>query len=166
MRCKGTKRWKYKTQAIKEAISLLSRAVGKHRHDMVFVPVPSSKAVGHAECDPRMSRIGKAVAQNAGGSFAELVSSSTSFPASHEAEFNEVERTSLDELVNAYEVNDTTHIDKSAKFIVFDDVITTGRHFKAMQKVLSNRFPKNEIRGLFIARSIPFSEAPDFSDLC
>ena len=37
----------------------------------------------------------------------------------------------------------------------FDDVLTTGAHFKAVQALLQSQFPQTEIVGLFIARRVP-----------
>jgi hypothetical protein len=44
---------------------------------------------------------------------------------------------------------------------VFDDVLTVGRHYRAMHTVLSQRFPGVPITGIFIARTIhpnPFED--------
>ena len=39
------------------------------------------------------------------------------------------------------------------KIIIFDDVLTKGSHFKAMQKILNLQYPQIPIVGLFIALS-------------
>jgi len=41
---------------------------------------------------------------------------------------------------------------------VVDDVITTGAHFKAAQRILSENFPGVKIYGLFLARRVPGTE--------
>ncbi|MEX1366594.1 MAG: hypothetical protein AB1Z98_25945 [Nannocystaceae bacterium] len=38
--------------------------------------------------------------------------------------------------------------------VVFDDVLTTGSHFKAMQQVLTTAFPGVDVLGLFVARRV------------
>jgi hypothetical protein len=38
---------------------------------------------------------------------------------------------------------------------VFDDVLTTGAHFKAVQVWLQNEFPGVPLAGLFLARRAP-----------
>jgi len=37
---------------------------------------------------------------------------------------------------------------------ILDDVLTAGTHFRAMQTVLSDRFPGVPIIGLFVARRV------------
>ena len=41
-----------------------------------------------------------------------------------------------------------------SRIILFDDVLTTGSHFKAMQLVLSGRFSGVPIMGVFLARRL------------
>ncbi|QXP89654.1 hypothetical protein [Methylococcus capsulatus] len=38
---------------------------------------------------------------------------------------------------------------------LFDDVLTTGAHFKATQSMLQETFPGVRVIGLFIARRVP-----------
>ena len=45
---------------------------------------------------------------------------------------------------------------------LFDDVLTTGAHFRAASAVLKQSFPGVRIVGLFIARRVP--EAADIED--
>jgi predicted amidophosphoribosyltransferase len=42
---------------------------------------------------------------------------------------------------------------------IVDDVLTTGAHFKAMKRILMERFPEARIVGLFLARRVPNTEA-------
>jgi predicted amidophosphoribosyltransferase len=45
---------------------------------------------------------------------------------------------------------------------LFDDVLTTGAHFRAAHSVLKRAFPNARIIGLFIARRVP--ESSDVED--
>jgi predicted amidophosphoribosyltransferase len=45
--------------------------------------------------------------------------------------------------------------------VLFDDILTTGCHFKAMELVLKERFPDVEILGLFLARAVRPPEEND-----
>jgi predicted amidophosphoribosyltransferase len=45
---------------------------------------------------------------------------------------------------------------------LFDDVLTTGAHFRAASAVLKRSFPGVRIIGFFIARRVP--EAADFAE--
>jgi hypothetical protein len=47
-------------------------------------------------------------------------------------------------------------------FGLFDDVLTTGAHYRAAAAVLQRAFPEVRIIGLFIARRVP--EAVDIED--
>jgi hypothetical protein len=58
------------------------------------------------------------------------------------------------ELARLYRVNEALSTPTPARIIVFDDVLTSGAHFKAMQSVLSERFPGAQILGLFVARTV------------
>jgi predicted amidophosphoribosyltransferase len=49
---------------------------------------------------------------------------------------------------------------------VIDDVLTTGAHFKAAQRVLLGRFPQAHVFGVFVARRVPPpDEEVDWDDL-
>ena len=71
-----------------------------------------------------------------------------STPASHESEA----RLHAEELIANYRIDDALAAPPPRDIVVFDDVLTTGSHFKAMQHVLKERFPDIAVRGLFIAR--------------
>jgi hypothetical protein len=44
------------------------------------------------------------------------------------------------------------------KLVVFDDLLTTGCHFKAIAQILGERFPNKHVVGPFIARRAPDSD--------
>jgi predicted amidophosphoribosyltransferase len=44
---------------------------------------------------------------------------------------------------------------------IFDDVLTTGAHFKSVQSLLRDQFPQAQIIGLFIARRVPETADPE-----
>ena len=48
---------------------------------------------------------------------------------------------------------------------IFDDVLTTGAHFKAVQMLLRRQFPAARIIGFFIARRVPDTADPDEFDV-
>ena len=49
----------------------------------------------------------------------------------------------------------------SPSVAVVDDLLTTGAHFRAVATVLSARFPDIDVVGLFIARRVPETTAPE-----
>lgn len=44
---------------------------------------------------------------------------------------------------------------------VVDDLLTSGAHFRAAKRVLTRRFPGIEVVGLFLARRVPETTAPE-----
>jgi predicted amidophosphoribosyltransferase len=58
---------------------------------------------------------------------------------------------SIEELVHNMTINSNVTKPQPSAIAVFDDVITTGRHFKAVQRLLAGSFPATPIVGLFIA---------------
>lgn len=44
--------------------------------------------------------------------------------------------------------------------VVFDDLLTTGAHFKAMKSALMERFAAAKITGVFLARRVPETDDP------
>jgi hypothetical protein len=45
--------------------------------------------------------------------------------------------------------------------VIFDDVLTTGRHYKAVQLVLKAAYPDISSPGLFLARRLPKAPVGD-----
>lgn len=66
-----------------------------------------------------------------------------------------------DRLLENYKV-DTNCLNPMPKAVViFDDMLTTGGHFNAVQQLLELHYPKVPIEGIFIARRI-LPEPPPF----
>ncbi|MFZ2316099.1 MAG: hypothetical protein WAW86_10650 [Gammaproteobacteria bacterium] len=62
-------------------------------------------------------------------------------------------RMSVNELCNIYDI-DLSQIEPIPKNVfIFDDILTKGTHFKAVQKMLKTVWPNANMFGLFIARS-------------
>ncbi len=119
-----------------------------------FIPVPPSKAKGDADYDDRLLRVLKRMALGCDADIREAVTQRNSLIASHVGE----ERTSIQDLVENFALDHAMAVDpRNAIFVIFDDVLTTGRHFKAMQSVLTNAVPSAHTVGLFLARRAPGS---------
>lgn len=58
----------------------------------------------------------------------------------------------IDVLYNNY-IIDSSISDINDMIIIFDDIITTGAHYKAMHRILSESFPDKDIKGLFLVRT-------------
>jgi len=77
-----------------------------------------------------------------------LVRQTTSLPAAHQAEA----RPRIETLVGAYALDAASCEPAPQAIAILDDVLTTGRHFRAMARVLGARFPNARIVGLFVTR--------------
>jgi predicted amidophosphoribosyltransferase len=84
----------------------------------------------------------------------ELVLQQRSTAAAHESN----DRPRPRDLVALYDIDETKADPEPQRFVVFDDLLTTGSHFKAVAQVLGDRFPDKPIIGLFIARRAPGSD--------
>lgn len=72
----------------------------------------------------------------------------------HSHECTDGERVTVNELKAVYRINEALAEPAPAIIGIVDDVLTAGRHFRAMSDVLSARFPEAAITGLFIARRV------------
>jgi hypothetical protein len=90
----------------------------------------------------------------------ELVVQRTSTAAVHDQE----NRPTPDQIQANYAIDDTLRDPVPQLIGLFDDVLTTGAHYRAALAVLQKAFPGVRIIGLFIARRVP--EATDIEDFC
>jgi len=65
--------------------------------------------------------------------------------------------------ISLYEIDQLLTIPQPQVIGLFDDVLTTGAHFKAAQSLLNKAFPGVRVIGLFIARRVP--ETIDVEDI-
>ena len=81
----------------------------------------------------------------------ELVIQDITLKASHLSEQN---RTSLDELIEAYAIDENIVTPVPTAIGVGDDVLVAGNHFKAMKIVLNERFPEVPVFGFFVVHRV------------
>lgn len=159
----GRPEWRYKLQAIRQCAVLLRQIKKKwvETPGHVLVPVPPSKATTDPEYDDRMLQVLKSAhdENDWNADIREMVNQRQSMAASHESD----ERASIDELVQNYEIDQALAEPAPDTVVIVDDMLTTGRHFKAMQRVLETQFPGIQTIGVFISRRVPQS---DFEILC
>jgi predicted amidophosphoribosyltransferase len=115
-----------------------------------LVPIPGSKAPDHADFDDRMTGVAHAIGPNL--DVRALVRQTQSLRASHEV--GDGERVSVEELLAAYQIDESLVRPDPVTIGIMDDVLTAGTHYRAMQTVLSRRFPAATIFGLFVARRV------------
>jgi predicted amidophosphoribosyltransferase len=140
----------HKRKAIKTVVKALEKTVNPE--SITIIPTPPSKHKSHPEYDNRLSLVLKAWKNvNANVDYREIIIQNASLQASHENS----DRPSPNTLQEHYEITLSETKDLRETLVVFDDVITTGSHFKAMQAILRKQFPNHEIAGVFIARRVP-----------
>lgn len=146
----------YKNQAIEHCGALFRQTLSADwLKQGTLVPVPPSKALNHPEYDNRMERICRSIGANLDVRL--LVRQRASTTAAHE--LGQAPRPSVQDLLANYEIDETLAVPAPTAIAIFDDVLTAGTHFKAMQAILTGRFPRIPIFGIFIARRV-FPEVP------
>ncbi len=147
----GAKGQYYKDQAIGRCAAVLRQTLNSDwLAAATLVPVPPSKAADHPDHDRRMERICRAV--RPGLDVRLLVRQTASTVAAHEAGAGD--RPSVEDLLAIYEIDETLTQPAPATIGIFDDVLTAGTHYRAMETVLHSRFPGIPIFGFFIARRV------------
>ena len=158
----GTSEYGYKLQAIRTAGGNLAAAIKEGADRMVCVPVPPSKHRSDPEYDDRMVRVllefeRQSRKQGHDPLVLDLVEQKENIRASHASPGN---RPRPEELAHNYQIRHKEReilIKSGRKYIyVVDDLLTTGAHFKAMQKIiLAEKIPDLKVMGIFLARRIP-----------
>jgi hypothetical protein len=145
---RNTWEWPYKVGAIRTASRTLLRELpADWLSDSTFVPVPPSKARGHAEYDDRMLQVLLGLGDT---DVRELVIQTESMDATHVSD----QRHTINELVANYEIDEDQTEPEPTHIVIVDDMVTAGAHFRAMARVLGERFPAVPISGVFLARRI------------
>lgn len=143
--------WQYKIDAIKQVAGILRATFVRARnfHELTFVPIPPSKAVSDPEYDNRIiATLREAFPEESfHADIRELVTVKESLESHHSSAKRDPQR-----LIDNYCFNEDLAEPAPKNIVIFDDVLTSGSHFKAMKTVLSRRFPAARIYGLFISR--------------
>lgn len=141
--------WRWKLRAIADAATaLLNVLPANWMENSTFVPVPPSKLPDHPEYDDRMAQVLKRLP---GVDVRELVKQIESMESTHT---RGDDRYSIQELVDNYEIEEDETDPEPEHIVIVDDMVTAGAHFKAMARVLSERFPGVRISGVFLTRRV------------
>jgi predicted amidophosphoribosyltransferase len=147
-----TAQWPHKLKAVALAGITLRKGLNPEwLKTATLIPVPPSKARGHEAYDDRMLQVLRVMGRTVPLDIRELVLQRESTDADHEREY----RRTPQEIATNYELDEALVEPAPEAIGVCDDVLTKGSHFKAMQMVLSARFPGVPIVGIFIARRVP-----------
>lgn len=150
-------RFYWKGKAIRYAASALSQLLPDYlRSDTVtFVPIPPSKVTTDLEYDDRLVQILQAVRPGLADIRELVVLDGEGFDAKQKG-LRPADR------ARYYSVDESVADPEPDVIVLFDDVLTTGCHFKAIELVLTERFPRVTIAGLFLARTVrPSDDADD-----
>ena len=161
MHRKGLPEWKYKERAIDIIAAKLASSLelyGTWAQTVTWVPIPPSRAKGDPEYDDRLLQVLYKVSQTLQRhqkrqrplDIRGLIRQKKSTQPSHLSS----SRPSPDAIAANYFIDESLMAASiQCKVALFDDVITTGAHFKAAQSVLKQRVPDVVIGGIFIARA-------------
>jgi predicted amidophosphoribosyltransferase len=152
-------RRRYKEDAIREIAAGLRRAiVAESISQITFVPIPPSKLPGHPDYCDRMIRTLNVAFEGMASDVHPLLIQTSNAIADHESD----ERMSMGELLNIVKVDERQLIYPPRRMIVlFDDVLTSGKHFKACKQRITEKLPGWDIFGVFVARCVrpnPFDD--------
>lgn len=152
---RDTPQWGYKREALEQLARELQASVDPAwLRRATLVPMPPSKAPGHPEHDDRMLQLLQKLGP-APLDVRELLYQARSMDAAHASP----DRPQPDEVAASYRISETLSEPAPTQIGLFDDVLTTGAHFRAAQEVLRARFPGVPIHGIFLARTVRLDKA-------
>lgn len=155
----------YKERAVTAIASGLRKSMTQENAErMTWVPIPPSKVMGHPDYDDRLIRTLTAAFDGYNADVRPLLRQTDSTEADHLAG----DRLTPELLRDLLEV-DTAALNAQPLrkgIVLFDDVLTTGKHFKCCEHLLRDVVPTAvPIIGIFVARRIFPDPAVDFEDL-
>ena len=155
---RGQPEWRYKAEAILQVAAAFKVALGEGAlSGMTFVPIPPSKSKSDPLYDDRLTKMLNAIRPTPKPDIREIIVQQSSADAVHLSS----DRPTPEEFANGYKIDESLTMPEPGCIVIVDDVITTGAHFQAAKKVLSECLPAVQIIGLFIARRVPDSSELD-----
>lgn len=149
---KNKPEWKYKEMAINQIASLLKEHVFTPHHRVVnqatIVPIPPSKCKADILYDDRLNQVLNIALKGKNADVKDLLLAKESTESYHE---NSSPRNS-NIIKQNLEINIRESTNLKDTILLFDDMVTTGAHFKACKEIILDRFPEKILVGLFIAR--------------
>lgn len=156
---RATAQWRYKGKAIEEAAAAFRAALNNDWLDSAtLVPIPPSKSKNDPLYDDRVVRMVRGIRAQPALDVRELIFQRASTAAVHDQE----NRPTPEQIQANYAIDHAVRDPVPQVIGLFDDVLTTGAHFRAASVVLQQSFPGVKIVGFFIARRVP--EAAAFED--
>lgn len=147
-------RARYKEAAVADIAAGLRSAIARPSAEQItWLPIPPSKAQGHADYDDRLTRTLRMAFAGYNADIRQLLRQTASTEADHAAG----NRLDPEELYGLLQVDQTAIAARPIQgtIALFDDVLTTGKHFKCCERPLREVLPADvTIIGVFVARRI------------
>lgn len=150
---KGRSEWSHKERAIKQLAKEFANALNPAWLKIAtLVPIPPSKTKNNPLYDDRMTQVLRLIGGYRGldCDVRELIIQTVDMAAAHTTE----ERPHPGEIECNYLIDESIATPEPKTIGLFDDILTTGAHFRAAKNLLMNRFPTVPITGIFVARRI------------
>ena len=148
---KGCPDWKYKEQAILRVAQTFQDLLPQDfLTTATLVPIPPHLAKDDPEYDDRMSRALRKLQPKKDVDVRELIFQHESIGSAHSSKY----RPSREEIYANYRIDEEIAAPRPQRIALFDDVLTTGAHFKASQQILEERYPGVSVVGIFVARRV------------
>jgi predicted amidophosphoribosyltransferase len=150
----GRPDWHYKEEAVEEAARLLLAGFdAKWLRATTLVPIPPSVVKGEEGHDDRMVRVLHRLAALAREplDIRELIRQSRTTRSSSRSGGA---RLTFAELRAVWGIEEALAEPSPRRLCVFDDLLTTGLHFKVAKELLAGRFAPAGVVGIFLARSL------------
>lgn len=141
--------WTHKEQAIKTLAKELRDAINpKWLSTATLVPIPPSKKKTDPDHDDRMLRLLLEMSKGTNLDIRELVVQVASTVATHQKTDQKVPSS----IITNYEIDKSLAAPTPRIIGIFDDILSTGSHFRAASTLLRQCFPETSIVGIFLAR--------------
>ena len=147
--------WQYKQDAIHfvaQKITEVMDDVSTEKGRWYWIPIPPSKLEENPMFDDRIKQILELALSNCSNQN-NIVANVIRQNSDREASSTSGNTRNVNELRANYTMLDIPYYNPSIdEVIVFDDMLTTGCHFKAAQKLILDSYPNARVNGVFIVR--------------
>jgi hypothetical protein len=146
--CKSEEKY-YRNIEIENIASILSNFFnGRDITNSVIIPIPSSKLPSNPEYSQRYEDLAIKFNPNNSIQIIPAISIIKEIPNAHNDNNRDIDLIYSNLVLNRPMLpSDLNHI------YILDDVLTTGAHYKACEKLLLNTIPDTQCHGLFIAQT-------------
>lgn len=151
---RGRPEWHWKQRAIETAGAWLAEAFAEDRPWLsaaTIVPIPPSSARGDPLYDDRLVQVLRHLEHLAGVTLdlRELICQAQTTRSSSRSD----RRLTPSEIREVYRIDEELAEPAPSQVALFDDLLTSGAHFRAAKGILTERFSGIRVSGIFLARS-------------